>query len=76
MAETLEVRPATLTLPADYTRAQEVILANPATSYWLRDAIAESGQRDVLDAASDAEILCALLQQRLRELIPSPAPEL
>jgi hypothetical protein len=65
----LELRPATLTLPEDYRRARAMILANPATSYWLRDAIAETGNRDVLDTASDAEVLCALLQQRLRELI-------
>ncbi len=40
-------------------------LANPATTYWLRDALKSSLSRDPVDALRDAEELAALLQDRL-----------
>ena len=50
------------------------VLANPATSYWLRDTIKSALQRDPVDALADAERLTALLSQRLAELqAPPPA---
>ena len=33
------------------------ILANPATSYWLRDALSTSLSRDPVDVLNDLEIL-------------------
>jgi len=50
------------------------VLRNPATSYWLRDAIQSALKRDAVDALADAELLTALLAQRLAELqAPPPA---
>ena len=40
-------------------------LANPATTYWLRDALKSALSRDPVDALRDAEELAALLQDRL-----------
>jgi hypothetical protein len=40
-------------------------LANPATTYWLRDALKSALLRDPVDALHDAEELAALLQDRL-----------
>jgi hypothetical protein len=40
-------------------------LANPETTYWLRDAIKSALSRDPVDALHDAEELTALLQDRL-----------
>lgn len=40
-------------------------LANPATTYWLRDALKSALVRDPVDALHDAEELAALLQDRL-----------
>jgi len=50
------------------------VLADPATSYWLRDALKSAFQRDPVDALADAELLTALLSQRLAVLqAPPPA---
>lgn len=38
------------------------IASNPATSYWLRGAIAALLERDVLDARNDAEILAEIFR--------------
>ncbi len=40
-------------------------LADPSTSYWLRDALKSALLRDPVDALRDAEELAALLQDRL-----------
>lgn len=40
-------------------------LTNPATTYWLRDAIKSALSRDPVDALRDAEELVAFLQDRL-----------
>ena len=45
------------------------VLANPATSYWLRDAITTSLERDPFDAERDALTLAALLTRRVDELV-------
>jgi hypothetical protein len=44
------------------------VLADPSTSYWLRDALKSAFQRDPVDALADAELLTALLSQRLVEV--------
>lgn len=40
-------------------------LADPSTTYWLRDAIKSALLRDPVDAIRDAEILLELLKDRL-----------
>lgn len=50
------------------------LLNNPATSYWLREAIKSAFARDPLDSLQDAETLVELLQQRLATL-QAPPPE-
>ena len=37
------------------------LLANPATSNWLKNAITSARKRDVVDALNDAEILVEVL---------------
>ncbi|MCP4900094.1 MAG: hypothetical protein GY906_24250 [bacterium] len=47
------------------TRAEmQTMLDNPATSYWLRDALKSALRRDCVDAVHDAEILVTLLRKR------------
>ena len=45
------------------------VLANPATSYWLRDALVSSFERDPFDAERDALALAAILTKRVDELV-------
>lgn len=35
-------------------------------SYWLKDAIAKSEQRDICDALNDAEFLVGFLREKLK----------
>jgi hypothetical protein len=45
------------------------VLANPATSYWLRDALVSAFERDPFDAERDALALAAILTRRVDELV-------
>lgn len=45
------------------------MLADPATSYWLRDAIVSACQRDPFDAERDALALAGLLTRRLDAIV-------
>lgn len=45
------------------------ILADPATSYWLRDAIVTACERDPFDAERDALALAGLLTRRLDAIV-------
>ncbi len=40
-------------------------LADPSTTYWLRDALKSALLRDPVDALRDAEALADLLKERL-----------
>ena len=51
----------------DSDRDIQAIIANPATSYWLSDALKAALKRDPIDAAHDAEQLASLLTQRAQE---------
>jgi hypothetical protein len=51
----------------DSDRDIQAIIANPATSYWLSDALKAALKRDTIDAAHDAEQLANLLTQRAQE---------
>lgn len=44
------------------------LLANPAVSYWLKQAIHDLNGRDPLDAARDAELLAILMRKRASEM--------
>ncbi|WP_156680477.1 hypothetical protein [Sphingomonas profundi] len=50
------------------------ILAHPATSYWLRDAIVSAIERDPFDAERDALVLAELLGRRLDALVARHFP--
>ena len=50
------------------------ILADPATSYWLRDAIVSAIERDPFDAERDALVLADLLTRRLDALVARHFP--
>jgi hypothetical protein len=43
----------------------EQILADPAASFWLKEALHKALTRDPVDAPNDAETLTAVLQGRL-----------
>ena len=47
----------------------EQIEANPADSYWLKDALRAALRRDVVDAANDAEVLAKVLVLRCDEVL-------
>ena len=47
----------------------EVVLADPAASYWLKNGLRAALLRDPVDAANDAEILAQLLQRRLLQIL-------
>lgn len=46
----------------------DTVLADPAASFWLKDAIKAALKRDALNALRDAEILVKVLQERQRAL--------
>ena len=45
------------------------VLADPAASFWLKDALRSALLRDPVDAANDAEILAQLLDQRCEAIL-------
>ena len=40
---------------------------NPATSYWLKNAISQADKRDILDAMLDADLLLCYLKTKAKE---------
>lgn len=47
----------------------EAVLADPAASYWLQDALREALERDPVDALNDALALAGVLEERLRRVL-------
>lgn len=47
-------------------------LADPSTTYWLRDALKSALARDPVDALRDADTLASLLRERLADLTAHP----
>ena len=47
----------------------EQILNDPASSFWLKEALGKCLTRHPVDALNDAETLVAVLQGRLNELM-------
>ncbi|AIW22497.1 hypothetical protein F0267_28295 [Vibrio coralliilyticus] len=41
------------------------VLADPACSFWIKKQLEATKQRDPIDALNDAELLVAILKQRL-----------
>lgn len=50
------------------TLLPSVILNDPASSFWLKEAVVQSLRRDPVDALDDAEVLVEVLKGRLQEL--------
>jgi hypothetical protein len=59
--------------PAELEDASEAaiakVLADAATSAWLKAALRDALRRDPVDALNDALALAALLEARLREVL-------
>lgn len=55
--------------PTDEILVAQDVLANPATSYWLKSAIEAALARDPVDALNDALVLAAVLDGHLREVL-------
>jgi TPP-dependent pyruvate/acetoin dehydrogenase alpha subunit len=55
--------------PTDEVLEAQAVLADPATSYWLKSAIEAAMARDPVDALNDALVLAAVLDDRLREAL-------
>lgn len=51
--------------------AVEALLANPAVSNWLKDALRGAVRRDPVDAAGDAELLAQVMTARMNEILLS-----
>jgi hypothetical protein len=45
------------------------VIADPAASYWLKQALASALDRDAFDAERDAIVLARLLTQRLDGIV-------
>jgi hypothetical protein len=45
------------------------VLADPAASYWLKDALRSALPRDPVDAANDSDVLARLLERRCRAIL-------
>ncbi len=52
------------------------VLADPAASFWLKDALRSALKRDPVDSANDAEVLAKLLDERCREILSEPKTNL
>ena len=53
----------------DYETQKHRILEAPGASYWLKKAITELEQRDLLNAANDAQLLAELMTLREAEML-------
>lgn len=48
----------------DYTIG--LVLADPAASYWIKDALRSALTRDPVDAVNDAEVLAKILKHKVK----------
>jgi len=53
--------------PTDGLLEAQAVLADPATSYWLKSAIEAALARDPVDALNDALVLANVLDGHLRD---------
>ncbi len=56
-------------MTANYQQQTLEIYLDPAASYWLKVALAESLKRDIVDAVNDVEVLLEVLKERLKEVL-------
>lgn len=47
------------------------LLSDPSVSDWLKSALRDALHRDPVDAVNDAELLAAVLDERLRRFLRS-----
>lgn len=56
------------------------VMADPAVSHWLKDALREAMRRDCVDVVNDARLLHTLLKHRCDAILeahtPKPLPPL
>lgn len=62
-------QPAEFPSPIPPEPTIEGVLADPAASFWLKNALRSALRRDPVDAANDAEVLAKLLDERCRKLL-------
>ena len=53
----------------DVDKEIDRILSCYSTSFWLKDALKSSVQRDCVDALNDAEFLVAILSKRYQKIV-------
>ncbi len=53
---------------ATYAETFRKLVNDPATSYWLVDALRALDKRDAVDAVADAALLAEMMHRRLDEL--------
>lgn len=51
-------------MPRTHVPTIDEVLADPAASHWMKDALRSALTRDPVDVANDAAFLCALLDKR------------
>jgi hypothetical protein len=47
----------------------KAISDDPSTSYWLKNALEQSLERDPIDAVNDSRLLADVMQSRLEEVL-------
>ena len=66
---TLTLTGTELTLPPESHLSIPILLKSPCTSFWLKNNLRSLSRHDALDVCRDAEILAAVAQARLREVM-------
>ena len=66
-SESLE--PLNLGAPATRLPTVAAVLADPAASHWLKQALSSALTRDPVDAVNDAEVLVRLLESNLTDVL-------
>jgi hypothetical protein len=61
------------TKTGDLPRIEET-LADPAASFWLKNALRSALSRDPVDASNDADILARVLNCRCRSILEDSTP--
>ena len=56
----------------DHVPSIDQVLADPAASFWLKQALRSALPRDPVDAANDAEVLACLLNNRCQKILSEP----
>jgi len=66
-----ELSPVDFADTTHHVPSTEQLLADPATSFWLKRALRGALMRDPVDASHDAEMLATVLAVRCREILRS-----